>query len=502
MSGIAKAVPAPHLRTALTHGALWTILAALTGKLLSIGAQWGLAIFLTPADFGLVAVVLAVGSSLTIFGGTHLSTLLVQQQERFDLMAGQVFWLALSMSSFGGLLLAIGAPMAAAYFGQPQITPLMLVVAAACPLLALPTIYSASLAKELRFATVSQIAFIVGLLQNGASLLLAWGGLGPYALLLPLWVTAIASALLYRFHAGRIPIPQPRPTEWIPLLAAAFWILVNSLCLAARGYGPNLVAGAVAREPDVVGYFYWGASITFQAIFLLATALQGVFFPAFTRLKNDPGRQISALRRSNHLLACLAGLVCVAQVLLAGPLLTAMFGEKWVRAVPVIQWLSITVITQPLNMIASALLLARGEFKLIAGVNACAGIIVVLAAGIGASLGMETQIAQWTAFGTMIANVLPLVICCRKTPRQALLILGEVGSVMLMSAVAAGAGFMGGWLCRSSGAPLLVEIGVTGASITIVYSILAYFTARQVVSELVAQFTKLVQAFTNRLVAT
>lgn len=502
MSAIAKVVSAPHLRTALTRGALWTILAAFSGKLLSVGAQLGLAIFLTPADFGLVAVVLAVGSAVSIFAGTHLSTLLVQQQERFDGLAGQVFWLSLSMSSFGGLLLALGAPLAAAYFGQPRIAPLMLVVAAACPLLALPTVYSASLARDLRFATVSQITLIVGLLQNGVSLLLAWAGFGPYALLLPLWVTAIASALLYRFHSGHIPIPRPCPALWIPLLTAAFWILVNSLFLAARGYGPNIVAGAVAKEPDVLGYFYWGASITFQAIFLLATALQGVFFPAFTRIKEDSERQVAALRKSNQVLGWLAGLVCVYQVLLAGPLLTLVFGEKWARAIPVIQWLSITVLTQPLNMIASALLLARGEFKLLAGVNACAGTIVVIAAGIGAGLGRETLIAQWTAFGTMAANVIPLLVCCRRAPRQVILVLGDLASVMFASALAGGAGLLAAWLCRISGASLPMGSGVIVASITVVYLTLAYFMARDVISELTAQFTRLLQAYGSRLAPT
>jgi PST family polysaccharide transporter len=142
-------------------------------------------------------------------------------------------------------------------------------------------------------------------------------------------------------------------------------------------------------------------------VFLLATNLQGVFFPSLTQLNAEPDRQFAAFRKAAGMLGLCAVVVSVLQITTAEPLIPLIFGEKWTRAVPVVQWLSVAIITQPLNVLATSVLLAWGQFRAVAMVTALTGALLTVAAVAGAGSGNERQIAAWTAGAILIGNLAP-----------------------------------------------------------------------------------------------
>lgn len=495
MSTLAKPIEAPGLRHAISHGALWTMGAAVCVKVFALVSQFGLGYLLAPAEFGIVGLVLAVAASVSLLSGSHVGTVLVQRRDNFESMAGQAFWLALSLNTFAALLLAGLAPLAARGYGEPRMVPLLLLIAAVIPVMALPTIYSASLSKDLRFADISRITLVNGFLQNISALAFAWLGMGPYALVLPIVLTALTAAWMYPKAAGRIPLPAPAPVLWPPLLAAASWVMLNSLFMTARGFGPNLVVGAIARDAEVIGFFHWGSTLAFQAIFLLSASLQNVFFPTLARLNNEPERQMAAFRKAAQVLGYVAGLICVAQVFLAGPLLEFFFHGKWTRAVPVIQWLSLSVMTQPLNTLGSALLLARGEFKLMAGINALSALLVLAGAAGGAWLGGETRIACGTALATLVGNALPAIACFHTAGFSVGSLFKDLGLLLAVGTFAAAGGWLALLLCGSFTSSTLVLILFTSAALLVGYFCAGGALMRSTLKELL----RLARTFSNTL---
>jgi lipopolysaccharide exporter len=396
----------PNLSHEAVRGTVYTIAVSVGGKLVTVASQIGLAWFLVPKDMGLVAMTMSVVGLVSVIAGSNLGSMLIQRQARFAEIAGQVFWLALLMNTVGAVIAIAVAPLTQRLFGEAGVAPLLVVVALASPFMALPTIYSAALSCDLKFGALSWIQFVQGLVQNGCALGLAAAGFGPYSLVLPLLVTSALSALMYRRAAGRIPIPAPAPAQWWPLLASSSWLMLNTLFTAVRSYGPSFAIAVVIKDSVVTGFYYWGFSLAFQAIFLLAANLQSVFFPTLIKLNDSPDRQFAAFRKVCLVLGIVAVVVCVLQVLLARPLISLLFHERWERAIPVVQWLSIGILSQPLNTLATSLLLARGRFGVVAAITAFSGVSVTLAAAVGASMGQEAEIAQWTGLSILVTNLI------------------------------------------------------------------------------------------------
>lgn len=403
-SGMTRAA-APAVGARAARGAAWTVIFSLLGKMVTLATQFVLAWLLVPEELGLVALTLGVMSFTAIVGGANLKSILVQRAERFAAEAGPTFWLVLLLNlATAGLLVAV-APLVAAVFGQSRVTALLLVAALAIPIQSLSTVYAAALHRDLRFRRIGAIQFGAGLVQNGLAVLLAWLGWGAYAMILPLVVSAILLAAAFRAAAGRI---DPGRLDWrrtIEQARPAGWLIVNGLFVALLGSGASLAIGLCRHPAAVAGYYYWGASISSQAVFLLAVNLQGVLFPVLTHLNASPARQCAGALRANQAMLGVIGPVCILQALLAGPIIGHCFHERWLPAVPVVQWLSVGLMTQPFSLLATSLLLAHGRFAALAALNAGIALAVFGAATVGASIGNHVTVAALAAPTLGLANL-------------------------------------------------------------------------------------------------
>ncbi len=401
-----------------THGAFWTILFAGLNKLLAFGSQIALAWYLLPEEMGLVGMVLSITSIVSLVSGTNLKNLLIQRQGAFEENAGDVFWLSLTMNFSAAVLLAAFSPLAGQCFKEPRVVPLLLIMAAAVPLMALPTIYASRLYQDLRFRVLAQIQFGEGLIRNVGSVVLATLGFGAYSLVLPQSASAIYAAACCRGVAGKIPIGRPHPHRWPALLAPAFWLMLLALVTALQSSGTIFVIGLM-HTPAVTGFYTWGFALSSQAIFLLGINLQGVFFPVLSKLNDDLKRQNQAFQKACKILILALAPICALQIVLARPVIELLFHQRWLPAVPVVQWLSVGMITQPLSILGTSLLLARGQYRLLASLTAVITILSTAAAMVGAFWGREDEIACCTGISLFFTSCVTGWVACRPSKGSA-----------------------------------------------------------------------------------
>ncbi len=458
-AGIAR--PAPAVGTQAARGAFWTILFSVLNKCVTLGSQIALAWFLVPEDMGVVALTLSITSVVSTFCAFNLAKVLIQRRDSFQQDAGQVFWLALAMNVTASLLLVALSPIGASLFKEPRVTSLTLVVAAAIPFMALPTIYVAALYRDLRFKSIAMIQFGEGALRSGAAVALAALGSGALSLVLPLVPGAIYSTVAFRWAAGRLPLSRPAPRTWPALLAPALWLMLQTLFVAVQAHGTNFVIG-ITHNSTVAGFYFWGFSISSQAMFLLAANLQGVLFPVLSKVNDDPLRQYLGFRKACQVLTVIAVPVCVLQMVLARPLIELAFADRWARSIPVVEWLSLGFLTQSLTVLASSLLLARGRFGLLAALTGLSAVMVTAAATIGALTGAEAEIARWVGGSLFLTGLAAGIVALRQFNRNALALAGLAGVPLLLVP----ASILAGWLARmatQSYGPMIVIPATTFA---------------------------------------
>ena len=438
-------------------GAMWSISFSGIGKVVSLLGHVCIAWFLVPDDMGLVAITMSIAVIVAVVSRAGLSDLLVQKHNRFEELSGSAFWLALVLALAAMACVAALAPLAGKAFGEPDVVPLVLLVSAIFPLGALSTVYGAKILADLRFRTMAWIQLAMGLVQTGSAVVLAVCGFGAYSLVLPmLWVRVVA-AVLMRLATGRIKIGAPSLAGWRELMEPGMWLVLFGLFVALRTQGMNLVLGAL-RDSHITGLFFWGFNLSSQFLFLLAIKLREVLFPSLTKLNSQPDRQFLALQRAWRTLTLIAVPVCVLQAGLADSLIPLIFREEWAGAIPVVQWLSIGMLTLPVHVVSTSIITARGRFRTLAALAALQAAVMLAATAGGALVGDLGAIAASAGVAMFVMNLLSGYVAVRCFDKSIVELIRCVGGFYVIAAIAGAACWATHVLLadRSSGAVIIV----------------------------------------------
>ena len=120
-------------------------------KVITFGTTLVLARILTPSDFGLVALASVTIGLVALFSDLGLGGTLIVRKHLDDRISGTIFTLMLAMGVLTAVLIAATAPLAAAIFDQPELTPVLAVLGATVVLNAPTWFYSTILQRELEF---------------------------------------------------------------------------------------------------------------------------------------------------------------------------------------------------------------------------------------------------------------------------------------------------------------------------------------------------------------
>ncbi len=427
-------------------------------KVATLLGQVCIAWFLVPDDMGLVAMTMSIAMVVAVVARGGLSDVIVRQHARFEELAGPAFWLSMTLALSATVCVVALAPLAGMALEEPDVVPLIMLVSAIFPLGALATVHQAKLLADLRFRTIAWIELVIGIVQTGSAVVLATQGFGAYSLILPmLWVRVVAFVLM-RVSAGKIKIGPPSAAMWAELIKPGLWLIMFGVFNALRSQGMSLVLGKI-RGKHITGLFFWGFTLSSQFLFLLAIKLRQILFPSLTKLNDQPDRQFTALKRAWRILTLITVPVCVLQAGLADPVIPLVFGQKWAGAVPVVQWLSIGLLTLPVQVVSASIMVALGRFRAVAMLAGAQAAVVLAAIACGALAGDLVTIAASAGVAMFVMNLLSgfvAVRCFGKSPAE---LIRCVGGLYVIAAITGAA-------CWATG--LLLADGHMAVKITVV----------------------------------
>lgn len=379
-------------------------------------AQIVLGWLLLQEDFGLYFTALAVAGFVQVMRDGGVREVLVQRgAAAYANLAGPVFWLALAMNVAAGAILAGLAPVIAGLYEEPRLTPLLLVIAVSLPLSTPAAILLAKLRIDLRFGVVSRISIVSAIARHGGTIALAYWLKSPMAFVLPLILVAVVE-WAWAWWATREERPPwmkaARVREWIGLLKAGYWMIVQTLANVLLDVGSFAVLGLIVTQA-VVGTYGFAFNWIAQVGVLLSFNMQQVLFPALTRVQDDPARLRDATLRSLRALMLVAAISCLGLAAVMEPLEKLLWHGKWEAAVVPVMVLGVFFAFRVSFGLCAAVLMAAGRFRAFSFLTMAEGVGVMAAGAIGAAIhGDATGIAMWTgaqlAIGRLVATVIVL----------------------------------------------------------------------------------------------
>ncbi len=406
-------------------------------QLLTAGVTVLLARLLTPADYGLFAIALAVQLVGQRAAELGLPAALVQMEEAPSerLQSAVAGVLLLTSVALAGLLLLAAFVIAPAIGADSLTLEVIAVSCAAIPLYGMRAMPMTLMERELRFGRVAIVETADTLVFNGFALAGAFAGLGAFSLAGAVPAGGLAGAItawaIQPFY--RRPSIDLDPIR--PLARFGLKVSVLQGVNLTRELGFVVIVAAVGGT--AAAGFYGMAKRLFSFPIALTSAVFRVSFPALSR---DAGLRPGRAAKVAAYTALAAGLPLALVAGAIQPFIAVVLGDEWLPTTDIVLIGSLAMmLTASANatMFSFSLAEGRANVPLIASIVETA-VAFLLAATLTASLG-EAGIGLALTISTLAATV-ALALGTHPQLRRALI------PVAKASLVAAAAAAVAQWL--------------------------------------------------------
>lgn len=317
-----------QLRSHAVRGAA----ATLSGAALSLGLRVVgtviLARLLSPADFGVIAMVTTFSLLLMSFGVSGFSEAVIQPKEMNRLQASNLFWISGAIGLVLTIGLAASGGVLARFFRTPTLAAVTVATSISIFITALATIHSALLKRAMRFTAVSAIEVAGLVIYTVVTALLALRGYGYWALVAGIDAQALSTTVATLCVCTWLPGLPRRNVGTRSLLAFAFKVYGRfSTNYFARNFDNFLVGWKF--DAVSLGFYKKAYDLFALSASQLTAPLNSVALSALSRLNNDPDRFRRYLANSLGIIA-FAGMAVGADLTLVGKdMVRLVLGAKW-----------------------------------------------------------------------------------------------------------------------------------------------------------------------------
>jgi lipopolysaccharide exporter len=299
-----------------------------------------LARVLAPGDFGAVGMALLVMSILEAFTQTGTLPALIQKKEDIRPYLNAAWTVSILRGTILGGIIVAGAPLAAAFFGAPGVTPIIRGYGLVLFIGGFNNTGIIDFQKNLRFDRQALFNF-GGNITNFLVVVVA-------ALLLRnVWAFVLADiahriALLilsFRLHPYR-PKWSWEPGRIRELFSFGRWVSASSAILFLSTQGDDIFVGKFLGT-TMLGFYQMGFRISNTPTTEVSSVIGQVMFPTYARLQDNPLRLKEAYFKSLQIMIAPAFMLVAVLFALGRDIVWLMLGTKWLPMIPTMQILAL-----------------------------------------------------------------------------------------------------------------------------------------------------------------
>lgn len=387
-----------------TMGMGWNFLSFGGTKLLTLGTLSVLAHLLSPEIFGLVALATLTMDYLSIISDLGFGAALIQKKGNVEEHANTAFSINILANASLTILISLTAPLAANFFREPTLTPVLRWLSTIFLIKSFGTIQNVLLERELNFKKRMIADLGNAVIKSLVSISLACQGYGVWSLVAgSLAGTAVASIALWRL------------SPWKPKLA---W--ETSVVKQLFSYGLSIIgSNALTAWEDNFDYLIIGRIFDSAALGIYTVAyrlpetlilntlwlMTSVLFPTFSALQDNKDSLKKGFLSTVHYVELLVVPICFGMLVTADPLIRVAFGTQWIDAIPLLQFISLYALIASIGFHAGDVYKAIGRPDILFKISLPLFPLRLLALWIGAQFGLIG-----VALGHLVAEIAAIII--------------------------------------------------------------------------------------------
>lgn len=331
----------------------------ITRIVLQTGSVVVLARLLSPSDYGLLAIVLAVVGVGEVFRDFGLSTAAVQARSLSQGQRSTLFWLNTGVGATLTLVLFIGSPVVAAIFHSPELTGIARALSFTFLLNGMSAQYRAHLLRELRFAATTGRDVAAQMVGVAVAIAAASLGAGYWALVAQQLVQGAVGFGVVALSARWLP-RRPAALRTVRPMIQYGWNLAASQLVGYLNSNVDTLTVGVRFSPATLGLYSRGFQLLMKPLGQMRAPTSGVAVPILARLQDDRERcrryVVLGQRMFGYTLIPVLAVVFAA----AHPIVAIFLGHQWMSVAPIIAALACAGAFETLAYVGSWVYQARG----------------------------------------------------------------------------------------------------------------------------------------------
>ena len=488
-----QAAPAPEpprrsLGQTALHGSAFMAAQVVINKVVASVATLLLGDMLTANDFGIAGVAVSIGATCILFQTWVFVDVSIADRGQSHRLLKSTQVGALLFGVMQALLILAVAALAQYALPDKRGLALLIAIIAFRPLSdALSVAPLAQLRISLSFREQAWIDGVTAGLGSAGSVLLAYFGFGPVAIVLPPIATLATRAVAY-WAIAKPPMGSPIDWRQVRNVSVRFVTAAAAAYLTSVTYLVDSLLLSFTISERSMGFYAFSFNLAIQATVVIAQNVASSMQPVFAAMGQDVQRQADGLLRTVRLVSIVTVPASLIQATFSIPVFHTFWGNKWDAALPIFIVLSIGQSLFFVGAPSIYLLKAQGRFRAylkLEAIHLAYSVSVTLAfiwwggsvvSAVSAAIGLVLDpdavvplaVAIATAVGWAIFGSLTMWLACRGSSVSRL----EMVDVMLRPwTVSAPIAVGGGWISsivleHVSGRPQQIALVVFMVAVT------------------------------------
>ena len=353
-----------ELKEKVAQGVAWSMAEKIGSMLLAMAVRLVILRLLTRDILGFMSIPSAVVTVLLVIVDSGFSQSLVRHKgpSQSDYKSVFLFNIAVSAVLYG-VLVAL-APLAARWYGMPEIARIAPVFFLLLPLNALCAVQNTIFIRQFRFALLSKVTFLSSLAGGLTAIALAMAGWGIWSLVAERVIAVgMRTALLWWLSdwrpCGKCGLKPLR--EMAPFGCS---LMVTDLISNFYNKIPQFFLGKL-YSPAVLGSFDQAVKLKDMPAATGIQAVQNVTFPALAKIRDDAPRFAEGYRQVVMVVSYVMFPIMLGMSAVARDMFAVLLGEEWMPTVPYFEAVCLAGLFSPIALTAYNVLKARCKGPLI-----------------------------------------------------------------------------------------------------------------------------------------
>lgn len=351
------------LKDRTISGMIWAAIYKFGVLGISFSVNLVLARLLTPYEFGIIGMILVftVISEAIVDGG--FASALIQKRNPTQADYSTIFYWNLLISIFLYIGLYFAAPFIEQFYKMQGLKDVLRVLGIIIVINSFNIIQFTRLRKNLNFKSIAKVNISAVIISSTVAIILALNGYGVWSLVVKmicisiiqslwLWIAAKWSpSFIFSFHSFK------------ELFGFGSFVLLSSILDRLYSNIQSLVIGR-AFSPVELGYFTQARKLEHIPVKGLSTVVDQVTYPLYSNINDNKERVKNAVRKSLKSITYLNFPLMILLILVAEPLITILYSDKWIQSIPYFQILCVGGMVWTLNTTSVNIIKSMGRSDL------------------------------------------------------------------------------------------------------------------------------------------